>query len=77
MVIVTHEMNFAREVADQVVFMDRGRIVEAGPPSRIFTSPREADQAVFGKDRCGVMNTAAGEMRRIPRALQTNKNTGV
>jgi len=41
MVIVTHEMNFAREVADQVVFMDRGRIVEAGPPSRIFTSPRE------------------------------------
>ena len=37
LVIVTHEIGFAREVADTVVFMDGGRILEAGPPARIFT----------------------------------------
>jgi len=36
LVIVTHETGFAREVADTVVFMEAGQIVEAGPPSRIF-----------------------------------------
>jgi polar amino acid transport system permease protein len=36
LVIVTHEVGFAREVADTVVFMDGGRILEAGPPARIF-----------------------------------------
>jgi len=40
MVVVTHEMGFARRVADQVVFMDEGRIVEAGPPDRIFDAPQ-------------------------------------
>jgi polar amino acid transport system ATP-binding protein len=40
MVVVTHEMGFARQVADQVVFMDRGRVVEAGPPAEIFGTPR-------------------------------------
>jgi polar amino acid transport system permease protein len=39
LLIVTHEMGFAREVADTVVFMDQGRIVEAGPPEQIFTHP--------------------------------------
>ncbi|WP_328808501.1 amino acid ABC transporter ATP-binding protein [Nonomuraea montanisoli] len=39
MVVVTHEMAFARDVADQVVFMDGGRVVEAGPPERIFGAP--------------------------------------
>jgi polar amino acid transport system ATP-binding protein len=39
MICVTHEMGFAREVADRVVVMDEARIVEAGPPARIFTSP--------------------------------------
>ncbi|MBB4575891.1 amino acid ABC transporter permease/ATP-binding protein [Rhizobium lentis] len=37
LVIVTHEIGFAREVADTVVFMESGRILEAGPPARIFT----------------------------------------
>lgn len=41
MVMATHEMNFAREIADQVCFLDGGRIVEQGPPEAIFTSPRE------------------------------------
>jgi ABC-type polar amino acid transport system ATPase subunit len=39
MVVVTHEMGFAREVADRVVFMDAGRIVEQAPPARFFTQP--------------------------------------
>jgi general L-amino acid transport system ATP-binding protein len=40
MVVVTHEMGFARSVADRVVFMDRGRIVEQGPPRDFFANPR-------------------------------------
>ena len=40
MVCVTHEMGFARQVADRVVFMDRGEIVESGPPSELFERPR-------------------------------------
>jgi polar amino acid transport system ATP-binding protein len=42
MVIVTHEMGFAREVADTVVFMDGGTIVEAGQPAQVLGEPREA-----------------------------------
>ena len=41
MLVVTHEMGFAREVADVVVVMDHGRIVESGPPDQIFVNPRE------------------------------------
>ena len=41
MLVVTHEMAFAREVADRVVFMDAGVIVEEGPPSEVIVSPRE------------------------------------
>jgi ABC-type polar amino acid transport system ATPase subunit len=40
MIVVTHEMDFAREVADRVVFMDNGNIVEDGPPAEVFTNPR-------------------------------------
>ncbi|MBQ4825111.1 amino acid ABC transporter ATP-binding protein [Leisingera sp. HS039] len=40
MVVVTHEMGFARKVADQMVFMDAGEIVEQGPPEEFFGSPR-------------------------------------
>ncbi|WP_247654731.1 MULTISPECIES: amino acid ABC transporter ATP-binding protein [Microvirga] len=41
MVVVTHEMGFARRVADRVVFMDGGRLIEEGPPDEIFSSPRD------------------------------------
>ncbi|MBC7539243.1 MAG: amino acid ABC transporter ATP-binding protein [Bacteriovorax sp.] len=41
MVVVTHEMDFAREVADRVIFMDGGVIVEEGTPNEIFSSPKE------------------------------------
>jgi polar amino acid transport system ATP-binding protein len=40
MMVVTHEMGFAREVAKEVVFMDRGAIVEHGDPQEIFVSPK-------------------------------------
>ncbi len=42
MVIVTHEMGFAREVADRVIFMDRGYIVEEGSPQELLMNPKEA-----------------------------------
>ena len=41
MLVVTHEIGFARQVADRVVFMDEGVIVEQGPPSEVLVSPRE------------------------------------
>jgi|TARA_B110000902_G_scaffold251704_1_gene312292 general L-amino acid transport system ATP-binding protein len=41
MVVVTHEMGFAREVADRVVFMAEGEIVEVGTPTEIFDHPKE------------------------------------
>ncbi|WP_310621301.1 amino acid ABC transporter ATP-binding protein [Flexibacterium corallicola] len=41
MLIVTHEMGFARDIADRVIFMEGGRIVEQGPPEQIFTNPQD------------------------------------
>ena len=41
MVVVTHEMGFAKEVADRVLFMDEGLIVEQGTPEEIFQSPKQ------------------------------------
>ncbi|WP_279595768.1 amino acid ABC transporter ATP-binding protein [Streptomyces sp. NEAU-YJ-81] len=50
MVVVTHEIGFAREVADQVVFMDGGVVVESGPPGEVLTRPRhERTKAFLGK----------------------------
>ncbi len=40
MVVVTHEMGFARQVADRVIFMDQGEIVESGPPAAMFENPQ-------------------------------------
>jgi ABC-type polar amino acid transport system ATPase subunit len=41
MLVVTHEMQFAREVGDRLVFMDNGRIVEEGRPADVLDNPRE------------------------------------
>ena len=41
MVVVTHEMGFAREVADRVIFMDSGVIVEEGQPEQVFSEPQQ------------------------------------
>ena len=40
MVIVTHEMGFAREVADRIIFVDEGKIIEEGTPEEFFTNPK-------------------------------------
>ncbi|MEX1177725.1 MAG: amino acid ABC transporter ATP-binding protein [Nitriliruptor sp.] len=47
MMVVTHEMNFAREVADRVVFIDGGVIVEQGPPSQVLDAPQETRTQQF------------------------------
>jgi polar amino acid transport system ATP-binding protein len=47
MVVVTHEITFARDVADEVVFMDRGVVAERGPPSQVLQAPREARTREF------------------------------
>ncbi|WP_275556465.1 L-cystine ABC transporter ATP-binding protein TcyN [Mixta sp. Marseille-Q2659] len=47
MVIVTHEMSFARDVADRAIFMDQGRIVEQGPAKELFANPQQARTRQF------------------------------
>lgn len=47
MIIVTHEMGFAREVADRVIYIDHGRVLEEGPPAAIFDNPRQDRTKLF------------------------------
>jgi polar amino acid transport system ATP-binding protein len=47
MVVVTHEMGFAREVADRIIFMDAGAIVEVGTPEHFFTNPEHDRTKLF------------------------------
>lgn len=47
MLVVTHEMNFAREVADRIVLFDHGEIVEMGPPNEVFENPKHERTKVF------------------------------
>jgi ABC-type polar amino acid transport system ATPase subunit len=47
MIVVTHEMGFARQVADRVAFMDAGEMVEVAPPDQFFTAPKEARTQAF------------------------------
>ena len=49
MVVVTHEMAFAREVASRVLFMDEGNILEEGVPEQIFTAPKNERTQLFLK----------------------------
>lgn len=46
MVVVTHEMGFAREVADRVIFMDKGIVQEEGAPLELFTNPKMKERRV-------------------------------
>ena len=56
MVCVTHEMGFARQVAHRVVFMDRGEIVESGPPAQMFENPADRPaEVVFKPDTPGAL----------------------
>jgi ABC-type polar amino acid transport system ATPase subunit len=47
MVVVTHEMQFAREVGDRLVFMDEGRIVEEGKPDEMLSNPKQEPTRLF------------------------------
>jgi ABC-type polar amino acid transport system ATPase subunit len=47
MMVVTHEMGFAREVADRILFMDEGVVVEEGAPEHFFTNPTHPRTKVF------------------------------
>jgi polar amino acid transport system ATP-binding protein len=47
MLVVSHEMRFARDAADRVIFMDHGAIVEEGPPQQMFSAPSEARTRAF------------------------------
>jgi putative lysine transport system ATP-binding protein len=49
MIIVTHEMGFARDVADRVVFMDQGQIEEQGTPDQLFNNPQSERTKEFLK----------------------------
>ena len=60
MLVVTHEMAFARNVSSQVVFMERGLVVESGPSARMFTAPREERTRAF-------LRTLSGETGQIGR----------
>jgi polar amino acid transport system ATP-binding protein len=63
MLVVTHEMSFAREVADRVVFMDEGMIVEQGVPAQVIGSPQHARTRTFLQR---VLNPAAANIGEIP-----------
>ena len=49
MVVVTHEMGFARKAADRMIFMDEGKIVEIGTPSEFFETPKTDRCRIFLK----------------------------
>ena len=69
MIVVTHEMDFAREVADRVVFMDSGNIVEEGPPARVFTDPRSPRTRQFLQS---ILNRNGRAETRIEEDAQTS-----
>jgi polar amino acid transport system ATP-binding protein len=47
MIIAIHEMGFARDIANRVVFLDEGQVLEEGPPDQMFTAPREPRTRAF------------------------------
>jgi polar amino acid transport system ATP-binding protein len=47
MIVVTHEMHFAQEAADRVVFMENGQIIEQGPPEQVLDDPRHEETTHF------------------------------
>jgi len=47
MLVVTHEMGFARAVADRMVFFDKGQIIETGTPEEVFSNPKEERTKLF------------------------------
>ena len=64
MVIVTHEMQFAREIADRIVVMDGGQIVEEGPPEAVFGEPRHSRTRALLR-RSGILDTPETEVLKV------------
>jgi polar amino acid transport system ATP-binding protein len=69
MIVVTHEMDFARRVADRVIVLDKGRVIEEGPPPQIFEAPRVARTRDFlshlgwhGESTLGITDQEASSM---------------
>jgi ABC-type polar amino acid transport system ATPase subunit len=61
MLVVTHELNFAQQVADRVVFMDDGQIVEMGPPSKVLTAPdHERTRKFLGQVAADIPDAPSG-----------------
>ena len=58
MIVVTHEMAFARDVADRVIMMADGQVVEDGPPAQLFSAPRHPRTKAF---LARILNTAPTE----------------
>jgi polar amino acid transport system ATP-binding protein len=63
MIIVTHVMQFAREVAHRVLFLDGGKVLEEGPPQQIFGAPAHERTQVFLRRTLGHLNAANGAVR--------------
>jgi polar amino acid transport system ATP-binding protein len=79
MIVVTHEMDFAREVCNRVVFMDRGQIIEQGPPDALFRSPRDPRTKQFLSrvlHRLGGSVQNDGEIRSNDLDLQLSQSGG-
>jgi len=49
MLVVTHEMDFGREVADRIIYIDEGKIVEAGPPKQVLSNPEDERTVAFSR----------------------------
>src|SRR5207237_10818132 len=73
MIIVTHEMQFARDIADRVLFFDEGRITESGPPEQVFLSPQHERTREFLRR---VTLRAYATPLNASAALQPQPNTG-
>ena len=65
MVIVTHEMRFARDVSSQVIFMEEGQIIESGPSAAFFAAPREARTQTFLRNLSAEENRRKGMMKNV------------
>lgn len=69
MIMATHQMGFAREIADRVAFLDAGRIVEIGPPAQIFDNPTEESTRAFVSH---ALSTSASDLPVAPDVGVTN-----
>jgi polar amino acid transport system ATP-binding protein len=74
MIVVTHEMGFAREVADRVVFMDQGVVVEEGAPDQVLLNPREERTRSFLRR---VKQQAEAEAQHDEERLRTLADAGL